>query len=89
MNTTLKSTYIPQAQVVRDNCEFLKPKPRVHNQRLTIQHWQLRDLITCPKTSDEFIYVNQHSVNCYNTRTKTTTSMMKDLDFPPTSLTAA
>ncbi|KAG0235113.1 cleavage and polyadenylation specificity factor subunit 2, partial [Mortierella sp. GBA43] len=91
MNIALKpaDTYRSQAQIVRDNCEFLKPKPRVHNQRLTIQHWQLRDLITCPRSSDEFIYVNQNSVNSYNTKTKTTTSMMKDLTFPPTSLTAA
>ncbi|KAI1316868.1 hypothetical protein EDD11_009358 [Mortierella claussenii] len=83
------ATFTPQAQLIRDNCEFLKPKPRVHHQRLTIQHWQLRDLITCPKTSEEFIYVNQHSVNSYNTRTKITTQLMKDLSFPPTSLTAA
>ncbi|KAF9897002.1 hypothetical protein BX616_006357 [Lobosporangium transversale] len=85
----MNTSYTPQAQIIRDNCEFLKPRPRVHNQRSTIQHWQLRDLITCPKTSEEFIYVNQNAVNSYNTRTKITTHLMKDLPFQPTSLTAA
>lgn len=75
--------------MIRDDCEFLKPQPKVHQQRLTIQHWQLRDLITCPKTSEEFIYVNQNAVNAYNTRTKATTQLMKDLTFHPTSLTAS
>ncbi|KAF9276806.1 hypothetical protein BGZ88_001507 [Linnemannia elongata] len=81
--------YKSQTQIIRDDCEFLKPTPRVHQQRLTIQHWQLRDLITCPKTSEEFIYVNQNAVNAYNTRTKATTQLMKDLTFHPTSLTAS
>ncbi|KAG9065708.1 hypothetical protein KI688_001997 [Linnemannia hyalina] len=81
--------YKSQTQIIRDDCEFLKPIPRVHQQRLTIQHWQLRDLITCPKTSEEFIYVNQNAVNAYNTRTKATTQLMKDLTFHPTSLTAS
>ncbi|KAF9402601.1 hypothetical protein BGZ94_004864, partial [Podila epigama] len=81
--------YKSQTQLIREDCEFLKPKPRVHNQRLTIQHWQLRDLLTCPKSSEEFIYVNQNSVNSYNTRTKTVVPLMKDLTFPPTSLAAS
>ncbi|KAF9217060.1 hypothetical protein CPC16_009016 [Podila verticillata] len=81
--------YMSQAQIIREDCEFLKPRPRVHNQRLTIQHWQLRDLITCPTSSDEFIYVHQNSVNGYNTRSKVVTPLMKDLNFHPTSLTAS
>ncbi|GJJ76386.1 hypothetical protein EMPS_08745 [Entomortierella parvispora] len=83
------SSFPSQSQIIRDDCVFLKPKPRVHNQRLTIQHWQLRDLITCPRSSEEFIYVNQDAVNSYNTRSKVTTALMKDLSFQPTSLTAA
>ncbi|KAF9172140.1 hypothetical protein BGX21_007866 [Mortierella sp. AD011] len=85
----MSKTYTSQSQVIRDNCEFLKPKPRVHNQRLTIQHWQLRDLITCPKSSEEFIYVNTSTVNSYNTQTKVTTPLMSEIGFHPTSLTAA
>ncbi|KAF9388709.1 cleavage and polyadenylation specificity factor subunit 2 [Podila verticillata] len=81
--------YMSQAQIIREDCEFLKPRPRVHNQRLTIQHWQLRDLITCPTSSDEFIYVHQNSVNGFNTRSKVVTPLMKDLNFHPTSLTAS
>ncbi|KAG0344493.1 hypothetical protein BG004_004445 [Podila humilis] len=81
--------YVPQAQIIREDCEFLKPRPRVHNQRLTIQHWQLRDLITCPRSSEEFIYVHHHSVNAYNTRARAVTPLMKDLNFPPTSLTSS
>ncbi|KAG0198147.1 hypothetical protein BGX28_008393 [Mortierella sp. GBA30] len=85
----MSTTYACPTQIIRDDCVFLKPEPRVHNQRLTIQHWQLRDLITCPNTSEEFIYVNQNSVNGYNTRTRATTQIMKDLAFHPTSLTAS
>ncbi|KAG0257053.1 hypothetical protein BG011_004193 [Mortierella polycephala] len=82
-------TYNSQSEIIRENCTFLKSKPRVHNQRLSIQHWQLRDLITCPNSSEEFIYVNQNSVNGYNTRTRITTQILKDLTFRPTSLTAS
>ncbi|KAG0292428.1 cleavage and polyadenylation specificity factor subunit 2 [Dissophora globulifera] len=86
----MSTSYASQSQLVREDCRFLKQTPpKVHNQRLTIQHWQLRDLITCPETSEEFIYVNQNAVNCYNTRTQLTTALMKELTFQPTSLTAA
>ncbi|KAF9974607.1 hypothetical protein BGZ73_001976 [Actinomortierella ambigua] len=78
-----------ESPIIRDDREFVKPKPRVHNQRLTIQHWQLRDLITCPNSRDEFIYVNGNSVNAYNTRLALTSPLMRDLPFHPTSLTAS
>ncbi|KAG0256248.1 cleavage and polyadenylation specificity factor subunit 2 [Actinomortierella ambigua] len=78
-----------ESSIIRDDREFVKPKPRVHNQRLTIQHWQLRDLITCPNSRDEFIYVNGNSVHAYNTRSALASPLMKDLPFHPTSLTAS
>ncbi|KAF9580544.1 hypothetical protein BGW38_002755, partial [Lunasporangiospora selenospora] len=75
--------------IIRDQCEFIKPKPRVHNHHLTIQHWQLRDLLTCPRSSDEFIYISQNQVNSYNTRHRSTNQLIADLPFKPNSITSA
>ncbi|KAI9143811.1 WD40-repeat-containing domain protein [Paraphysoderma sedebokerense] len=73
--------------LMRDDAVFVKPIPRKHPQRSTIQHWQLRDLIACPSSRKEFIYVNSNNVNLYNTDTKQVIPVMKDLTFPPTSMT--
>lgn len=70
-----------------DNVQFVVPKPQKHPKRTSIQHWQLRDLIACPTDRREFVYVYQNSVNGYNTETQTTTPLLKDLSFSPTSMT--
>ncbi|KAI9359547.1 WD40-repeat-containing domain protein, partial [Zopfochytrium polystomum] len=67
--------------------QFVRPSPKKHPQRSTIQHWQLRDLISCPTTRKEFVYVNQNSVLSYNTETKQATHLLKDIAFPPASMT--
>eukprot|EP00884_Botryococcus_braunii_P020416 jgi/Botrbrau1/7058/Bobra.0165s0081.1 len=51
----------------------------------TIQHWQLRDLITC-KQPDELFCVHQHSTVLYNVRADRST-VVQDLLFGPTSMT--
>ncbi|KAJ3212328.1 Cilia- and flagella-associated protein 43 [Dinochytrium kinnereticum] len=73
---------------MREDVEFVKPYPKKHAQRSSIQHWQLRDLISCPKSRSEFIYVNQNNVLSYNTESKESTALLKDLTFSPTSMTA-
>jgi WD40 repeat protein len=50
--------------------------------------WQLRDLILCPKTKNEFVFVNHNNVNFFNTDTQEVTPAMKDLTFSPTSITS-
>lgn len=51
--------------------EFVRqPQPKKHAHRSSIQHWQLRDLISPTDARDEFCYVNQNNVNLYNTQTK-------------------
>ena len=49
----------------------VQPQPKKHAHRSSIQHWQLRDLISPTDARDEFCYVNQNNVNLYNTQTKT------------------
>ncbi|KAI8610297.1 WD40-repeat-containing domain protein [Chytriomyces sp. MP71] len=72
---------------MREDVTFVKPTPRKHAQRSSIQHWQLRDLLACPNNRNEFFFVNQNNVFGYNSETKTTTPVLKDLTFSPTSMT--
>ncbi|KXN69371.1 WD40 repeat-like protein [Conidiobolus coronatus NRRL 28638] len=70
-----------------DEAQFTVGSPKLHNQRLTIQHWQLRDLLACPDKENEIYLVNQFSVNRYNTITKLSTPVLKYLTYAPTSMT--
>ncbi|TPX43959.1 hypothetical protein SeMB42_g04503 [Synchytrium endobioticum] len=70
-----------------DDAEFVRPTPKRYSQRTTIQHWQLRDLIACPTSRKEFICVNQNNVVSYDTESARTSLLLKDLKFPPTSMT--
>lgn len=72
----------------REQCAFVKPNPRKFNQRSTIQHWQLRDLILCPPVSNKFIFVNHNNVNYFDTETQAVTPALRDLAFSPTSITS-
>ncbi|CAO3677352.1 unnamed protein product [Umbelopsis vinacea] len=69
-------------------CNFVKPDPQRHVQRITIHHWQLRDLLLCPETRKEVIFPYQNSVIQYNTNLERETFVLKDLTFAPTSITA-
>ncbi|KAJ3338085.1 hypothetical protein HDU93_010021 [Gonapodya sp. JEL0774] len=71
---------------IRDDVEFVKHAPLKHPARSSIQHWQLRDLLTCTTNSREFVYVNQNNVVTYNTETKQSTPAFKDLAFSPSSI---
>ncbi|KAI8899960.1 WD40-repeat-containing domain protein [Globomyces pollinis-pini] len=73
---------------IRDNVDFLKGPPKKFSQRSTIQHWQLRDLVLCPTSKKQFLYVNQNLVNFYDTETQQTSPAMRDIAFSPTSVTA-
>ena len=82
-----------------DEIKFTTGTPRKYSQRSTIQHWflifirQLRDLILCPDANKrKVIYVNQMSVNWFDTQTQTvldinkSSSALNDLSFSPTSI---
>ncbi|KAL1915725.1 uncharacterized protein VTP21DRAFT_6484 [Calcarisporiella thermophila] len=69
--------------------QFVNPVPRKHLQHLTYQHWQLRDLLTCPETSEEVYFVRTNSILKYNTLSKETIEFQKSLPFEPTSLTSS
>ncbi|KAH8554405.1 WD40-repeat-containing domain protein [Umbelopsis sp. PMI_123] len=69
-------------------CDFVKPDPRRHVQRITIHHWQLRDLLLCPENKKEVVFPYQNNVIQYNMETEKETFLLKDLTFAPTSITA-
>ncbi|KAJ3322393.1 Cilia- and flagella-associated protein 43 [Boothiomyces sp. JEL0866] len=73
---------------INDEVDFLCGPPKKYAQRSTIQHWQLRDLVLCPTVKTQFLYVNQNTVNFYDTITQTTSPAIKDLSFSPTSITS-
>ncbi|KAI8847633.1 WD40-repeat-containing domain protein [Chytridium lagenaria] len=74
---------------LREDVEFVKPVPKKHPQRSSIQHWQLRDLIACPK-SDRSSFMSTRITFFLSIRTQRrfTTTLFKDLTFSPTSMTA-
>lgn len=70
----------------QDGGFFFIGKPKVFDQNLTIQHWQLRDLLTCPEKENEVYLINHYSVNCFNTDTGESNSVLKYLTYAPTSM---
>ncbi|KAJ8325821.1 hypothetical protein QVD99_001544 [Batrachochytrium dendrobatidis] len=72
---------------LRDDIEFLKTPPSKYAQKTTIQHWQLRDLIACPTSRKEVLYVSQNTVKLLNTDTQRASDVLENLSFSPTSMT--
>ena len=51
---------------------------------------QLRDMITFPtKDKREIVAVYQNNILQYNTARKTSTALLKDVSFSPTTITSA
>ncbi|KAJ3359710.1 hypothetical protein GGF32_009055 [Allomyces javanicus] len=74
---------------VSDDVAFVnEDRIRRHAIRSTIQHWQLRDLVNCPASRREVLYVNGTNVHLYNTETRASVPILKDLTFPPTCITS-
>ncbi|KAG2178745.1 hypothetical protein INT43_001591, partial [Umbelopsis isabellina] len=69
-------------------CDFVKPEPKRHVQRITIHHWQLRDLLLCPENRRKVIFPCQNNVVQYDTAGGKETSLLKDLTFAPTIWTS-
>lgn len=83
----LNSPYTPSKPVDLNHKHYIKGLPSKYNQSITIQHWQLRDLIQAPRSPYEFFSVYQNSVKRYLTKTGESSSLFKDLNFVPTSIT--
>lgn len=65
--------------------------PHKHPVRMTIQHWQLRDLVLCPQMSNDrtsVVFPNHNNLHAYDVEAKTTTALLKDVAFSPTSVAA-
>ncbi|SAM09619.1 hypothetical protein [Absidia glauca] len=68
---------------------FLKPNPKVHEQRVTIHHWQLRDLVlTFPDTKkNEIIVPAGQDIYRYDYKTGQRRHLIHDMGYPPTCMT--
>ncbi|KAI9304674.1 WD40-repeat-containing domain protein [Cunninghamella echinulata] len=68
---------------------FIKPKPRVHEQRVTIHHWQLRDLVLAPQDimKNELIVPSGQDIYRYNYKTGQRRHLVRDMGYPPTCMT--
>ncbi|RKP09441.1 WD40-repeat-containing domain protein [Thamnocephalis sphaerospora] len=71
---------------ISDCQTLLSPTQTKYSLRLSIQHWQLRDLLHCPFTRDELFFVNQTNVLRFNPYCEETSSAMKNLSFSPVSV---
>eukprot|EP00002_Diphylleia_rotans_P010603 TRINITY_DN210_c1_g1_i2.p1 TRINITY_DN210_c1_g1~~TRINITY_DN210_c1_g1_i2.p1 ORF type:complete len:243 (-),score=47.00 TRINITY_DN210_c1_g1_i2:155-883(-) len=64
---------------------FVEPEGIEFESEVTIAHWQLRDLMCCPKTPDELYFIRSNNIMKLNTSTKETKIAHK-LHFEPTSI---
>ncbi|RKO96812.1 WD40 repeat-like protein, partial [Caulochytrium protostelioides] len=68
---------------------FVRPNPKSYPVLATIQHWQLRDLVVCPRRADEFLYVHGNNVISYDTTMRRGKALLRKLAFAPTSMACA
>lgn len=62
--------------------------PLKHRQRTSIQHWQLRDLLTFVNNDPrQLVSVNQSQLNTFNPLTGRSKPFMRELSFQPTCIT--
>ncbi|OZJ03568.1 hypothetical protein BZG36_03091 [Bifiguratus adelaidae] len=74
--------------LIGNECVFVRAPPKIYPLRITIQHWQLRDLLLC--TDDKkLIYPCDNNVYQYNVTTKRVYRLLEDLSFKPTALACA
>lgn len=74
---------------MREDASFVRRTPKTYNLKTSIQHWQLRDLIVCPRSNKEFISVYQNNINAYDTHKGTVTPLLQGMAFSATSITAS
>ncbi|KAJ1673058.1 hypothetical protein EV182_005972 [Spiromyces aspiralis] len=55
-------------------------------QRTSWNHWQLRDVVACPKSKSQLYTINRTYVEMYDTEKLRSTRIMSDLTFDPVSL---
>ncbi|CAO3614577.1 unnamed protein product [Cunninghamella blakesleeana] len=83
-------TIIDSAIISSDNgAMFIKPKPKVHEQRVTIHYWQLRDLVLAPQDimKNELIIPSGQDIYRYNYKSAQRRYLVRDMGYPPTCMT--
>ncbi|CEG72923.1 hypothetical protein RMATCC62417_08401 [Rhizopus microsporus] len=66
---------------------FIKPRPIVHDQKVTIHHWQLRDLLLTDKQfENELIVPTGHDIYKYNYITGQRGYLLKGIGYNPTCM---
>jgi len=83
-------TIIETKCMTGDDEMYIKPNPIVHNQKVTIHHWQLRDLLL-PDDSrykHQLLYPTGQDIYKFNYKTGIQDDFIKDLGYPPTCMAA-
>lgn len=72
-----------------ENNSMLHLNPKRHNIKTSIQHWQLRDMVSFPYPDDNELVavVHQSNVIQYNLQTREREFILQNLSFSPTAMT--
>ncbi|KAI9321635.1 WD40-repeat-containing domain protein [Dichotomocladium elegans] len=85
-------TVVDSADITSDPfTKFIRPQPRIHDQRVTLHHWQLRDLVLQPdgpQFKHELVVPVEHDVLRYDTRSGRRRFLAKGLGYIPTCMAA-
>ncbi|KAI8372736.1 WD40-repeat-containing domain protein [Radiomyces spectabilis] len=82
-------TVIESACVSRDPVQYVRVKPRIHDQKVSIHHWQLRDLVLTRQEpyATGLIVPTGQDVFEYNYKTGHREFLMSEIGYPPTCMT--
>ncbi|KAI8075867.1 WD40-repeat-containing domain protein [Gilbertella persicaria] len=71
-----------------DTTRYVVPKPIVHDQKVTIHHWQLRDLLITHNEhhKHELIVPTGQDIFRYNYKTGQKSYLLKDIGYAPTCM---
>ncbi|KAI8646240.1 WD40-repeat-containing domain protein [Parasitella parasitica] len=81
-------TIIDTSCVSSDTNMYVQPKPTVHDQKVTIHHWQLRDLLLTDDDhhKNQLIIPTGQDIFRYNYKTGQKSYLLKDIGYPPTCM---
>ncbi|CDS11593.1 hypothetical protein LRAMOSA03856 [Lichtheimia ramosa] len=89
-NTKPTAPQAPPAttSTIYDDGSFVSSEYKTYPVDTTIQHWQLRNLIHCPKAHN-VLHPQPNALNMFNTKTGEDTPILTDLPFTPTTMDTA
>ncbi|OBZ88307.1 Uncharacterized protein C4G3.03 [Choanephora cucurbitarum] len=83
--TIIDTTCVSRSDILNT---FVIPKPVVHDQKVTIHHWQLRDVLipNDEQHKHELIVPTGQDIFRYNYKTGQKSYFLKDIGYPPTCM---